>query len=113
MFDQRDCSKSHELNSVKYQQLVRLYDPTRPPDKQIISCERSQLLIRHTAPRSFMVFITDTKDHDRRMTVISSTSGKSLLVTHDAFELLAHEDETDHLTPLAPPMQRDPSGLLD
>ena len=105
MFDQLDCLKSHEHNSAKYQQLVRLYDPTRPPDKQIISCERSQLPIRHTAPGSFIVFIKDTKDHDRRMTVITSTSGKYLRVTHNALELLAHQDETDHLNPLAPPMQ--------
>ena len=41
---------SSELNSAKYHQLIRLYDPTRPPDKQIISREHSQLLIRQIAP---------------------------------------------------------------
>jgi hypothetical protein len=41
---------SSEPNSAKYKQFVRLYDTSRPPDKQIISREYSQLLIRQTLP---------------------------------------------------------------
>lgn len=62
-----------------------------------------------------MVFIKDTKDHDRRRAVISSTAGESRLVTHNAFRtgmLLSHRDVI-HLTPLASPIQGDPSTLLD
>ena len=103
---------SNELNSAKYQQLVRLYDPTRPPDKQIISREHSQLLIRQTAPGCFMLFIKDTKDHDRRRTVITSDMGETRLVTHNAFELISHGDVI-HLSPLAPPVQGDSIALLE
>jgi hypothetical protein len=37
--------KSNESNSATYHQLVRLFDPDRPPDKQIISREHSQIVI--------------------------------------------------------------------
>ena len=71
--------KSNERNSDKHQQLVPLDDPTRPADKQIISREHSQLLIRQTAPACFMVLIKDTKDHDRRRTVITSKLGENFV----------------------------------
>lgn len=103
---------SNEPNSVKYQQLVRLYDKSRPPDKQIISREHSQLLIRQTAPACFTVSLKDTKDHDRRSTVITSPTGDRRVVTHDSFMPLSHGDII-HLSPLAPPIQEDHGILQD
>ena len=91
-----------EQHSSNYNQLVRLYDPRRPADKQIISREHSQLQIRRTAPGCFMVLNKDTKDHDRRRTVITSTTGESRLVTHHEFAVLSHGDVI-HLTPLGAP----------
>ncbi len=55
-----------QATAAKYQQLVYLYDPNQPPDKQIISREHTQILIRKSDADEYAVSIADTKIHNRR-----------------------------------------------
>ena len=104
--------KPCDVNSSRYQQLVRISDPNRPPDKQIISREHSQILIRKSESGEFSVKIQDTKDHERRRTVLVSQTGVSRVINYYDFQPLMHGDLI-HLTPRAPPIQGDPSVLYD
>jgi hypothetical protein len=104
--------KPTESNSARYQQLVRLIDSNRPLDKQIISREHSQILIRKSGSGDFTVSIKDTKNHDRRRTVIFNPNGESRVVNHEDFQPLLHGDLI-HLTPRAPPIHGDPAVLHD
>ena len=102
--------KSNESNSATYHQLVRLFDPNRPPDKQIISREHSQIVIRKSDSGEFTASFRDTKNHDRRRTVILHPNGESRVANHADFQPLSHGDLI-HLTPCAPPIGGDPSIL--
>jgi hypothetical protein len=80
--------KSTDPNSVRYQQLVRISDPNRPPDKQIISREHSQISIHKSDSGEISVSMQDSKDHERRKTVLVSQNGESRVVDHANFQAL-------------------------
>jgi hypothetical protein len=104
--------KTIDLNSDSYQQLVRISDPNRPPVKQIISREHSQILIRKSETGEFTVSFKDSKNHDRRKTVLMSSNGERRVANHEHFQPLFHGDLI-HLTPRAPPIEGGPRVLSD